>query len=275
MTFIKPGNYGREHGEHFAPQSRQGRQYERFVTWHYNDDYDGVMAKYYQQIYAVDVAVGMIRDTLAECGIADNTVVVFTSDNGFMCGSHGYGSKVLPYEEASRVPLIVYDPRKGGGQAGSRCDALCGNVDIAPTILDYAGIDSSEGDDGRSLLPLLDQTANSVHEFLPLINVWGPAAVHSLAVISKDWKYIYWPYAEDGFTPREELYDTTDDALELRELTHDPRYAGDLFRMRAAYDEQLELWKKLAVDYHGYRRFGITFDRRLAGKHIQSVTDRQ
>ena len=88
-----------------------GRQYERFGSWNYDKDYDGVMAKYHQQIYAIDVAVGMIRDALNEQGVADNTVIIYTSDNGFLCGSHGYGSKVLPYEEASRVPLLMFDPR--------------------------------------------------------------------------------------------------------------------------------------------------------------------
>ena len=56
------------------------------------------MALYHQQIYAIDAAVGMIRKALDEAGVSENTVIIFTSDNGFLCGSHGYGSKVLPYE---------------------------------------------------------------------------------------------------------------------------------------------------------------------------------
>ena len=59
---------------------------------------DGVMAIQHQQVYAIDVAVGMIREALVQQGVADNTVIIYTSDNGFFCGSHGYGSKVLPYE---------------------------------------------------------------------------------------------------------------------------------------------------------------------------------
>ena len=59
------------------------------------------MATYHQQIYAIDVAVGMIRKALKESGTDKNTVIIYTSDNGFFCGSHGYGSKVLPYEESS------------------------------------------------------------------------------------------------------------------------------------------------------------------------------
>ena len=109
--FPKPENFGREHGTHFSEQSRQGRQYQRFEEWHYNDSYDEVMAKYYQLIYAVDVAVGMIREAIETAGVKHKTLIIFTSDNGYLCGAHGYGSKVLPYEESSRVPLIIYDPR--------------------------------------------------------------------------------------------------------------------------------------------------------------------
>ncbi len=63
-SFTKPANFGREYGEHFSEQSQQGRQYERFHSWNYSDKYDQVMATYYQQIYAIDVAVGMIREAV-------------------------------------------------------------------------------------------------------------------------------------------------------------------------------------------------------------------
>ncbi len=145
--FVKPKNYGRENGRHFSKQSRQGRQYERFVDWNYADKYDEVMAVYHQQVYAVDVAVGMVRHALEKSGVAGNTVAIFTSDNGFLCGSHGYGSKVLPYEEASRVPLIIYDPRHPNSGKKLRCKALTGNVDFAPTILELAGVKAPDGMD--------------------------------------------------------------------------------------------------------------------------------
>ncbi|EMI19579.1 mucin-desulfating sulfatase (N-acetylglucosamine-6-sulfatase), partial [Rhodopirellula maiorica SM1] len=179
MTFKKPANFGREHGTHFSKQSRQGRQYERFHSWHYSDDYDKVMAKYHQQIYAIDVAVGMIREALEEHGASENTVIFYTSDNGFLCGSHGYGSKVLPYEEASRVPLIVYDPRHPNRGKQLRTDSLTGNIDFAPTILALAGITPPSNMDGRSLMPVLDDPTTDIHTSLPLINVWGPAQVQS------------------------------------------------------------------------------------------------
>ena len=151
-TFQKPENYGREHGEHFSLQSRQGRQYARFHEWGYADRYDEVMAIYHQQVHAVDVAVGMIREALEGAGVAENTVVIFTSDNGFLCGSHGYGSKVLPYEEASRVPLVMYLPGHENSGKGLRSAALTTNADVAPTLLDLAGVRKPEEMTGVSLL---------------------------------------------------------------------------------------------------------------------------
>jgi len=207
-----------------------------------------VMATYHQQVYGVDVAVGMIRKAIAEAGVEDNTVIIFTSDNGFFCGSHGYGSKVLPYEEASRVPLIVYDPRRRNSGRGLRTDALAGNVDIAPTILALAGIDPPPNMDGRNLMAIYDDPHAVIHQWLPLIDVWGPPATHSLAVVTKDLKYIFWPYGADGMTPAEELYHTAQDPLELVNLARHPEYRDALEAMRARYDQAVEHWRRHAVD---------------------------
>lgn len=260
--FVKPGNFGRDYGEHFSLQSRQGRQYERFHSWGYADDYDAVMAVYHRQVYGVDVALGMIRDAIEKAGVADNTVVIFTSDNGFMCGSHGYGSKVLPYEESSRVPMIIFDPRHPCGGKGYRCESLTGNIDIAPTILELAEIACPDGVDGESMLSLLDDPSSSVHNALPLINVWGTEAVHSLAVVTRDWKYVYWPYDKQTFQREEELYNTKIDPLERTSLAQVKASENDLLRMRQHYDVAVEHWKRSAVPYHEYRDFGTVFTRR-------------
>lgn len=263
VTFTKPANYGRQNGEHFSMQSRQGRQYERFYSWNYADKYDEVMAKYYQQIYAIDVAVGMIRKAVAESGSAENTVIIYTSDNGFMCGSHGYGSKVIPYEESSRVPLIMLDPRHENSGKKIRCDALTGNVDFAPTILELAGVRVPPTLDGQSLLSLYDAPTAAIHESLPLINVWGPKTVHSLGVVTKDWKYIFWSYAEGEFQPTEELYDLDNDPLELKNLASDASLKDSLNGMRKLYDQQVGAWKNLAVPYNNYQKYATIFDRNI------------
>ncbi len=260
-TFTKPPNYGRENGQHFSEQSRQGRQYERFHSWGYADDYDKVMAIYNQQIYAIDVAVGMIREALEKNGVAGNTVVIFTSDNGFLCGSHGYGSKVLPYEEASRVPMILYLPGHENSGKQIRCDALTGNIDFHPTLLELAGIEVPDGIDGKSLLPLYDDPGTAIHEQLPLINVWGPKEVHSLGVVTRDWKYIYWPHDEGGFEATEELYFIGEDPLEMENQIANPAHSSKLEEMRNRYDGEVGSWRKKAVPYHNYQPFGRKFQR--------------
>ncbi|MEC8553500.1 MAG: sulfatase [Planctomycetota bacterium] len=258
--FVKPANYGREHGEHFSNQSRQGRQYERFHSWNYADKYDETMALYYQQIYAIDVATGMIRKAIEEAGVSKNTVVIYSSDNGFLNGSHGYGSKVLPYEEATRVPLIVFDPRHSSSGKQLRCDALTGNVDIGATIFDLAGVDTPESMDGRSLMRLLDDPQKEIHDYLPLVNVWGPNKVHSFAVVTKQGKYVYWPYAGEGFEATEEAYDMKNDNLELHNMLGKPEYQAQVDALKRTYSKALKHWKKERVDYHGYSRFVTIFD---------------
>ncbi len=262
-TFTKPGNYGREFAEHFALQSKQGRQYVRFEEWGYSDRYDEVMAIYYQQIYGIDVAVGMIRDALEANGVSDNTVVIFTSDNGFFCGAHGYGSKVLPYEEASRVPLLMYVPGHENSGRGYRTSSLTGNIDFAPTILELAGLKVPASMDGKSLLSIYDDPQHETHETLQLINAWGPIETQSLAVLTKDWKYIYWPYAGEEFQAAEELYHVSHDRMELvnRAQSHQPPEV--MKDMRNRYDAAVALWKRDAVSYNNYEPYGMYYDRRI------------
>ncbi len=264
-TFTKPKNYGREHGEHFSKQSKADRQYERFHSWNYSDKYDEVMATYYQQIYGVDVALGMIREELKAQGVEDNTIIIFTSDNGFFCGSHGYGSKVLPYEESTRCPLIVYDPRHSISGKKQRSPALTGNIDFAATILDLAGLPVPGNMDGKSLMPILDEPQQVFHEQLSLINVWGAPATHYLGVVTKKAKYIYWGYeGEQGMTATEELFDVENDGLELSNLAVNPEYNELLDDMRGRYDEALNSWKTEAINYNDYERFGVLFDRNMS-----------
>ncbi|MEM8669631.1 MAG: sulfatase [Planctomycetota bacterium] len=260
-TFTKPANYGREYGAHFSLQSRQGRQFDRFHSWNYSDRYDDVMATYYQQIYAIDVAVGMIREALAKAGVDKNTVIIYTSDNGFLCGSHGYGSKVLPYEEASRVPLIMFDPRHENSGRQFRCKSLTGNIDFAPTMLRLAGLPIPDNMDGKDLMKLYQDPNSPHHESLPLINVWGPSPVHSLAVVTERWKFIRWPYDRGKFQPTEELYDLQTDRLELTSLVDAPSEADELDAMRGWYDQWVNHWKDNAVSYHNYQPFAEFFER--------------
>ena len=264
-TFKKPENYGRENGTHFAKQSQMDRQYERFHAWHYSDKYDQVMATYHQQVYGVDQAVGMILETLAETGADKNTVVIYTSDNGFLCGSHGYGSKVLPYEESTRVPMIIFDPREANSGKELRSSALTGNCDFAPTMLSLADLPVPANMDGRDLMTVYRDPTAEIHKALPLINVWGKSATHALSVVTKNHKYIYWYYSdeEQGMKPVEELYQLNKDPLEMENLAANPEMQPVLAKMRETYDSQVKQWVAQSVSYNGYKKYGTLFDRNV------------
>ncbi len=262
-AFTKPANFGREHGEHLSKQSKAGRQYERFISWNYDTDYNGVMAKYNQLIYAIDVAVGMIRAELETQGISENTVIFYTSDNGYICGSHGYASKVLPLEESSRVPLIIYDPRSKTAGKQLRSGELTGNIDFAPSILDLAGIPIPDNMDGQSLTGLLIDPDKGGHDQLAFMNVWGAGATTSLSCFTGQYKYTYWWYGNESMDPVEELFNTKNDLLELKNLAHNPDYTSVLNTMREKYDMELSKWKKEAVDYNDYQKYITLFDRTI------------
>jgi arylsulfatase A-like enzyme len=255
--FPKPENFGREHGMHFPEQSRRGRQYQRFEEWHYNDAYDEVMAKYYQLIYAVDVAIGMIREAVEDAGVEHKTLIIFTSDNGYLCGAHGYGSKVLPYEESSRVPLIIYDPRSE--KKAVRCNVATGNIDLAATILDAALGRPNHGN-GTSLLKHYVNNNNPERDrIIPLINVWGPEQVFSLGFVKGEWKYIYWPYTGDGMKATAEMYNLKEDPLELHNRINDNAIRDIRVQLEKDYANLVHDWTQQAIHRPHYKKAATLF----------------
>jgi arylsulfatase A-like enzyme len=254
--FPKPENFGREHGTHFSEQSRQGRQYQRFEEWHYNDSYNEVMAKYYQLIYAVDVAVGMIRKAVENAGVKHKTLIIFTSDNGYLCGAHGYGSKVLPYEESSRVPLIIYDPRSE--KKADRCNVVTGNIDLAATILDAALGRPNHGN-GTSLLKHYINNNPRRDRIIPLINVWGPEQVFSLGFVKGEWKYIYWPYTADGMKASAEMYNLKEDPLELHNRINDNAIRDIRVQLEKDYVNLIHDWTQHAIHRPHYKKAATLF----------------
>ncbi len=262
-TFTKPANYGRENGKHLSAQSKQGRQYSRFTSWGYDTDYDQVMANYYQQVYAIDVALGMIRKEIEAQGVTENTVIIYTSDNGFICGSHGYGSKVLPMEESSRVPLIILDPRSDSAGKKLRTKSLTGNIDFAPTILELAGLPIPKNMDGVSLLPILEKTDSHVRNELAVMNTYGATPTKNLTLITQEWKYTYWWYGDKQMTPTEELFNLNKDPLEMTNLANNDEHTSILKKMQAKYDNQLKHWEKEGVSYNKYPKYITLFDRSI------------
>ena len=261
-TYKKPENYGAENATHLAPQARTGRQYRSYDFWRDSEEsYQKTIKDYNQLIHGVDYALGMIRKTLEEQGVAENTIIIFTSDNGYSCGAHNFGGKVLPYEEASKSPLIIYDPRTPANERGIRREKITANIDMAPTILNYAGVPAPENMDGEDLGLLINEPKKFKRETVTLTNMWGNDEIQAMGVVSQDWKYIFWQYEDENMKPTEELYHIGKDPLEMTNKAKDPSAKKQLEKMRALYDLQLDEIRKEGTKDNLYKKYDVLFDR--------------
>lgn len=195
----------------------------------------------YRLITGVDNAVGLILAELRRLKLADNTVVIFSSDNGFQYGEHGLATKFYLHENSVRVPLLVLDPRASAARAGAVEDRLTANIDVAPTILEMAGLAAPEGMQGQSLVPLLRGEAVAWRAEVLLENLEKERRPMCDGLRTREWKYI----AHFEQQPvQEELYRLTTDPDELTNLAGQPAYD----RVRAELRARLQ---ELRVRYSG------------------------
>jgi N-acetylglucosamine-6-sulfatase len=187
-----------------------------------------------EMLLAVDDGLGRIVEALEGRGILDETFILFTSDNGFFYGEHGLSiERRLPYEESIRTPLLVRYPAVA--DAGSQIDELVLSVDIAPTVLDIAGVEIGDHIQGRSLVPLLkgnaaDWRESVLIEFYTYENPFPWLVDMDYRAIRTDrYKYVHWMQHPD----ENELYDLVEDPYEMRNLIDDPRLTGVLGELRA------------------------------------------
>ena len=269
-SFPKPDNYGPKGAKPLAKHIQTGRQWEQYDVWS-EERYDKTYQDYFQLVHGLDHAVGMVRESLKKRALDTNTVIIFTSDNGYFCGAHRLGDKVLVYEEASHVPMIIYDPRHPSSGKGIRINALSANIDIAPTILDLAGQSQPEGIDGTSLCPLLDDPEDMLHISLNLVNLWNMPPTQCLAVLNGRFKYIYYWYCGEGLTPTEELFDIQQDPQEMRNLAQDPNHTANLDLLRKHYDHAVDHIKNHAVGRNQYEHYGILLDRNIDWKNKEET----
>ncbi len=196
-------------------------------------------------VVSLDRSVGQIMQTLEELNLDKNTFVIYLSDNGYMWGEHGLGGKWLLYEESIRVPIIIQGPGIPGKMIGAKLDKLALNIDIAPTILDIAGVPIPSEMDGMSLYPLLRGKHSPARtdffmEHVDIIDVENPIP-DSRGVRTDKWKYIRYPNAEPEV---EELYNIEADPLESKNLADDPDYLEIKDQLLERYDYYLTTLKK-------------------------------
>ncbi len=180
------------------------------------------LAKYYAALEDTDAAIGKVLQTVTAKGLDNNTYYIFMGDNGWLMGEHGFTSKVLPYEESIRVPMILSGPRI----KRTIDNHLVLNIDLMPTILDLAGLPIPKNIQGRSLMPLLEGLNHNWRtSFLYECPRSSLGVKPHFAVRTDHYKYVQ--TYEDETLVRvvfEELYDLQTDPTEIRNLAQNPNY---------------------------------------------------
>lgn len=194
---------------------------------------------YFRLINGIDQVLGNIRATLEDKGLADNTIIIFTSDNGFYLGEHGLAGKWFGHNESIRVPLIIFDPRDEN-VSGLQPDLTALNLDIAPTILGLAEIPTPPNMQGRDLLKALRQDHHPPRTSFYYEHVLNgsPTIPKTYGLVTDSLKYLQYP--EHNY---EELFDLKNDPLETTNLADAPAYANQLSLIRAEFAKQQSLVK--------------------------------
>ncbi|OOF95312.1 hypothetical protein ASPCADRAFT_130800 [Aspergillus carbonarius ITEM 5010] len=212
--------------------------------------YQRYLKRYLRTIHAIDENVGRVLDYLDAEGLSENTVVVYSSDQGFFLGEHGWFDKRFMYEESFQMPFLIRYPRMI--RAGSVCDDIISNVDFATTWLDLAGLKIPSYMQGVSFVPLLqgrtpwDWKQVAYHRYWMHRDTIHNAYAH-YGVRNQRYKLIYWyaegfglPGTQEGGQPKEwELFDCEADPLELFNVYEDPKYASVVVELTRLLEEKM------------------------------------
>ena len=216
--------------------------------------YQRYMQDYLGSIAAVDDNVGRLLDYLDENGLAENTLVVYTSDQGFYLGEHGWFDKRFIYEESFKTPLLVRWP--GVIDPGSASDQMVQNLDFAQTILDAAGVLVPADMQGESLLPLFRGEEENWDRDAVYYHYYEYPAVHMVkrhyGIVTREYKLAHFYYDVDEW----ELYDRHKDPQEMLNVYDDPAYVDivkdlktKLAELRVKYKDSKELDQKYIEKY--------------------------
>jgi arylsulfatase A-like enzyme len=208
----------------FAKANLKGKE---LVRW----KYQRYIKDYLRCIASVDDNVGRLLNYLDESGLAKNTVVFYTSDQGFYLGDHGWFDKRFMYEESLRMPLLVRYPREI--KAGSVSDAIVLNLDFAPTFLDFSGVGKPDDMQGRTIRRVLRGRRPRDWRKSMYYRYYEYPAVHSVkrhyGVRTQRYKLIHFYHDIDEW----ELYDLRKDPREMKNVYDDPAYADVVKQLKA------------------------------------------
>ena len=212
---------------------------ERFF-WRWNTDerYRTNMRAYLRMVSGIDNAIGRFIKTLQERGLADNTIIVYTADNGFHMGNRGFAGKWSHYEESLRVPMVVFDPRVKGKARGQVRNESVLNLDLPSTFLNWAGIKIPERYQGKTFEKLVSDSKvvpwrdYTFHEHF--------AVRHRIPAFEglRGERYKYVRYVDEG--DYEFLHDLQSDPDELINLAGNLKHRKTLEKMRQLTDQRVE-----------------------------------
>jgi arylsulfatase A-like enzyme len=217
--------------EGLSPEEEKRWKYQRYIK------------DYLRCIASVDDNVGRLLDYVERAGLAENTVVIYTSDQGFFLGDHGWYDKRFMYEESLRMPFVIQYPAEIS--PGSINADIVLNVDFAQTFLDFADVQAPATMQGRSFRPLLGGRRPADWQTSMYYRYWMHKAHHNVyahyGVRTADYKLIYYyndalgqPGAiDESYEPEWELFDLRKDPRELHSVYHDPLYAEVVRELRA------------------------------------------
>ena len=209
-----------------------------FWRWDTPEKYETNLRAYFRMLSGIDGVIGRVRRALEEQGVADNTIIVYSADNGYYMGDRGFAGKWSHYEQSLRVPLIVYDPRLPEGKRGRVVDPMALNIDLPATFLDWAGAEIPDVYQGRSFAPIVNGDAPKdwrSHFFCE----------HGLLAPSLSWegvrgeRYVYARYFDQD-PPYEFLHDLKNDPDQLENLALTTERAELLDSMRDRCDEYID-----------------------------------
>ena len=237
-TSVGPRNVRRNMGHHmFVDRSLPKDRYTRAA-------YQRYLKKFLRCVRGVDDNIARLIDHLRKSGEFENTIIVYTADQGFMLGEHDYIDKRWMYEESLRMPFIVRYPKRI--EAGRRIDAIINNVDFAPTLLAMAGAGKPDFMPGRSFLSILEgRPVPADWPQATYYRYWMHMAHHDnpahYGIRTKDFKLIFFyglpldaPGAKKRATkPYWELYDLRKDPHEMNNVIDNPRYTDAVRRLKA------------------------------------------
>jgi len=203
--------------------------------------YQRYMQDYLGTIAAVDENVGRVLDYLDENGLTENTLVVYTSDQGFYLGEHGWFDKRFMYDESFKTPLLIRWPHVITPNTTS--EEMVQNLDFAQTFLDAAGVMSPNDMQGESLMPLLDGNTRNWNRDAVYYHYYEYPAEHAVkrhyGIATEDFKLIHFYFDVDEW----ELYDRKKDPLEMNNVYDDPAYADTVATMKEKLKEIRKKYK--------------------------------